>query len=260
MFPTLIQLGSFRLATYGVFVASGYLAGILYLSSKREKMGIDEARFWTLIYWLFFGAILGGKLMYWAVEWRAVLSGELRLIADFRYGFVFYGGFLGAALVGIPAARRLKRPYLDVADYFGVALPLGHAVGRLGCFMAGCCSGAPSSLPWAVRFTHPDSLVSGGLRGVPLHPVQLYEAAGGFVIAALISRLIPRIERGELRPGTAAIAYMGAYALLRFFLEFFRGDPRGGFWLGMSVSQRIALLCLVFAAAALVKRGWRTVR
>ncbi|HAH07084.1 MAG TPA: hypothetical protein DCM05_11295 [Elusimicrobia bacterium] len=257
MFPTLIQLGPFHLATYGVLVAAGYLAGILYLNSKRKQLGVDESRFWTLVYWLFFGAILGGKLMYWAVEWRAVVSGELRLIRDFRYGFVFYGGFLGAALAGIPAARQLGRPYLDMADYFGVALPLGHAVGRLGCFMAGCCSGAPSALPWAVSFTHPECLVSGGLRGVPLHPVQLYESAGDLALAWGVSRLLPRIERKELRPGTAALAYMGGYAVLRFLTELYRGDPRGGFLLGMSVSQWVALACLLAASAILAKRGWR---
>lgn len=257
MFPTLIEFGSFRLATYGVLVAAGYLAGILYLNSKREKLGLDESRFWTLVYWLFFGAILGGKLMYWAVEWRAVVSGELRLIRDFRYGFVFYGGFLGAALAGVFAARGLGRPYLDMADYFGVALPLGHAVGRLGCFMAGCCTGAPCALPWAVRFTRPDSLVPGQFRGVPLHPVQLYESAGDLLLAWGVSRLLPRIERKELRPGTAALAYVLGYAFLRWFVELYRGDPRGGFLLGMSVSQWIALACALAAGAAFARRGWR---
>ena len=255
MFPTLIRVGDFRLATYGLLVAAGYLASIWYLGRKREKMGLDEAQFWRLVYWIFFGAILGGKLMYWAVEWRGVISGAVRPIRDFRYGFVFYGGFLGAALVGVPVARSLKRPYLALADYFAVALPIGHGIGRLGCLMAGCCAGRPSTLPWAIRFTNPESLVPAELRGAPLHPVQLYESLGDFAIAAAMVGLVARIEKGRLSAGTAALAYVVSYALMRFSTEFFRGDDRGGFLLGLSVSQWIALASLCAAAAFWILRG-----
>ena len=255
MFPTLIQVGDFRLATYGLLVAAGYLASIYYLSLKREKMGLDEAGFWRLVYWLFFGAIAGGKLMYWAVEWRALLSGVLRPVRDFRYGFVFYGGLLGAALLGVPAARSLKRSYLALADYFALALPIGHGIGRLGCLMAGCCSGRACSLLWVIRFTDPESLVPSELRGVGLHPVQLYEALGEFAIAAALSRLVARIEKGRLPAGSAAVCYVASYALLRFATEFFRGDDRGGFLLGLSVSQWFALASLCVAAGFWIVRA-----
>ena len=100
MFPTLFRFGGFSLATYGLFVAAGYMAGILWLSSAQKRIGLSERQFWGLIYALFFGAVFGGKILYWIVEWRDVLSGELRLIRDFRFGFVFYGGLLGGALMG----------------------------------------------------------------------------------------------------------------------------------------------------------------
>ncbi|MBI5242370.1 MAG: prolipoprotein diacylglyceryl transferase [Elusimicrobia bacterium] len=255
MFPTLLQIGDFRLATYGVLMVAGYMASIWYLSAKRSKLGLDEAGFSSLICWLFFGAIVGAKLMYWAVEWRGVLSGAVRPLRDFRYGVVFYGGFFGAALTGVVAARRLKIPYLASADYVAAALPLGHGIGRLGCLAAGCCSGTLASVPWALRFTHPDALVPAHLHGRPLHPVQLYEAFGDFAIAAAMVRLIGRIERKTLAPGTAALAYVLCYAALRFAVEFFRGDDRGGFFVGLSVSQWAALACMGAAGGFLVKRG-----
>ncbi|MFA6092102.1 MAG: prolipoprotein diacylglyceryl transferase [Elusimicrobiota bacterium] len=246
MFPTLFQFGSLRIATYGLFVAAGYLAGIQYLASKRERMGLGEDSFWRLIYWLFLGAVLGGKLLYWAVEWRSIIDGTLRPLADFRYGFVFYGGLLGASAVGFWVARSLKKSCVLIADYLSVAVPLGQGIGRLGCFAAGCCSGLPSNMPWAVRFTHEDSLVPQMFLGVPLHPVQLYEAAGDFLIAGLLTQAVSRVEGGRLKKGSAALAYVALYAFLRFCVEFFRGDDRGAAW-GLSVSQWIALACLASA-------------
>lgn len=250
MFPTLLQIGDFRLATYGVLVALGYLAGILWLTSQREKMGLDESRFWGLIYALFAGAILGGKLLYWAVEWRDVVAGTLRPIRDFRYGFVFFGGFLGSVFAGWLYRRRRPFDYMAVADHFVVALPVGHAIGRIGCMMAGCCAGKPTDLPWGVSFTHPQCLVDPAFLGTPLHPVQLYEAGANALIAVLLFVLIRRVWKGGSPPGTVFLAYFGLYSASRFVVEFFRGDYRGGFLLGLSVSQWIAVACVVAAAAA----------
>jgi len=144
MFPTLFHFAGIRVATYGVLVAAGYLAGILWLHSHRDDMGMGEDEFWNVIYALFFGAIAGGKILYWIVEWRAFVSGELHPIRDFRYGFVFFGGFLGSVLAGILVRRRGASPFWRPADYFGVALPMGHSIGRLGCLAAGCCIGRPT--------------------------------------------------------------------------------------------------------------------
>lgn len=260
MYPTLIHLGPFRLATYGVLVAAGYLAGILWLASERERMGLSEREFWNLIYALFAGAILGGKLLYWAVEWRALLSGELRPFRDFRYGFVFLGGFYGSVVAGLLYRRRVSGPYLAVADYFGVALPMGHAIGRLGCLAAGCCYGRPTELPWGIRFTHPETLVEERLIGVPLHPAQLYEAAANAAIAWLMLRLLRRTQGGDLKPGTPFLAYIAVYSAARFAVELFRGDDRGGFWLGLSVSQWIGLAAFAVAGGWMLRRGAREAR
>jgi phosphatidylglycerol:prolipoprotein diacylglycerol transferase len=158
---------------------------------------------------------------------------------------------------GFNAFFKPKKRYLPPADYFGVSLPLGHVLGRLGCFAQGCCYGRPTELPWGVMFTDPACSVKPELRGLPLHPVQLYEAAGELVISLWIMRwLLPRIRAGRFRYGTAFFGYIGLYAILRFVTESFRGDDRGSFlaaWL--SPSQWWSIAALAIAACALWRNG-----
>ena len=244
MFPTLIEFGGFKLATYGLLVAAGYMTGILWLNARRDRMGLSEARFWGLVYALFFGAIAGGKILYWILEFDALRSGQLRLIRDIRFGFVFYGGLAGTLLMGFYYTRKHKLDFLNLSDYFLTPLPLGHAIGRLGCFAAGCCAGRPTNLPWGVVFDHPDSLVHYALRDTPLHPTQLYEAGANFLIAGVMFRLLEYVRKKRYAKGSAAALYVGLYSVSRFVIEFFRGDDRGGFFLTLSPSQWIAVAAL----------------
>lgn len=256
MHPILLKAGPWSVSTYGFFVACAYLAAIMWLKARSARMpGMTEDKFWRLIYGLFFGAIMGGKLLFMALEWRAYASGQLRVLADFRYGFVFFGGLLGALGMGALMARRLQIPFWATADYAGVALPLGHALGRLGCLGAGCCYGKPTTLPWGLALGgSPASSTPVELWGVPLHPTQLYESAVNLAIAAVLARaLLPRVERKELPAGTVFLAYVLLYSIARFLIEFLRGDDRGGTMLGLFVSQWIGLLCAAAAAVMLAR-------
>ncbi|MBI3549395.1 MAG: prolipoprotein diacylglyceryl transferase [Elusimicrobia bacterium] len=256
MIPSLIDFHGYSLATYGVLVAIAYLVGIYWLKSRLVPGRLSESTFWSGIYWLFFGAIGGGKLLYVLLELPRFLSGEIHLVRDFRFGFVFYGGLIGAVAMGAAFCAIKKVEFWGNSDYFGVALPIGHAIGRLGCLAAGCCYGRPTAGSWGVRFTHPDSLVPDALRGVPLHPAQLYESLGDLAIAAfLYGVVLKRVERKVLRPGTTFIAYGFLYAVLRFVVEIFRGDDRGGFLVGLSPSQVVAVAALIGTSMLLVKRG-----
>ncbi len=252
MRPVLIDPGFWQVPSYGVLLAGGYLAAILWVKARRAELGLSEAAFWNLIYALFAGALAGGKLVFLLVEWRALLDGRLRLFADFRYGFVFYGGVLGSVAACWWLRRGLPLGFLGTADYFGVALPLGHALGRFGCLAAGCCHGRPTSLPWGVvSGGHPASSTPDPLWGIPLHPAPLYESAANVLIALWVwRRVLPRVRSGVLRPGGAGLAYVVLYAAARFGVEFFRADDRGMAW-GLSVSQWVSLGILTGAAAGL---------
>ncbi len=244
MHPVLFRIGNFELASYGLMTALGYVAAAWYLAPrlKNSKIkGLNADTFWNLLFIAFLGALVGGKLLFIMVSWPqlgATLTEKLTAVVQgIRYGFVFFGGLITAVVGLVWYMRRKKLPVLQTADFMIVGLPLGHALGRIGCFLAGCCYGKPTGLPWGVTFTNPHSLVPPELWGVPLHPVQLYEAAlnlGLFWLLHLASKK-------PHKAGQILVLYVWCYSALRFGLEFVRGDYRGGFIGGMSPSQLISL-------------------
>lgn len=256
MHPVLVDFGVFAIPSYGALVAAGYLTGIFWLKANIRYMNLSEDGFWDLIYYLFFGAIAGGKILYILVEYRQFLSGQLGFFRDFRYGFVFFGGVLGSLAMGLFARRRLKFDIWAVYDYFATALPLGHAIGRLGCLASGCCYGRPTGMPWGLSLGgHPASTTPHELWGIPLHPTQIYEALGNVGIFLFLRfGLLPRIQKKELVTGTACLAYAVLYFLLRFLVENFRGDDRG-MLAGLATSQWLALTGLAIAGFFIHKRG-----
>ena len=249
MHPVLLHIGSFELASYGLMTALGYAAASLYLLPRLKKVGLDKDTFWNLIFIAFMGALIGSKLLYIIVSWPqlgATLSEKLtNIVRDFRYGFVFFGGMIVSVGALVWYIRRKRLPLLPTADFLIVGLPLGHAFGRIGCFLAGCCYGRPTDMPWGVTFTDPHSLVAPELLGMHLHPTQLYEAAGNLILFFLLHRAYKKPHRA----GSVLVKYVLGYSVMRFIIEFFRGDFRGEYILGLSPSQAIAL---VTAAAAFV--------
>lgn len=225
MFPTLLTLGPFSLSTYGVLSAAGYAAAISWLQKRREAMGLTEDGFWSLTYWLFGGILLGAKLAYVLVERDLTL-----LWRDPRYGFVFYGGVFGCVAAAL-LYRRFRAPFdfRAVADHFAAALPLGHAIGRLGCLAAGCCYGKHTELPWGVAMAGDPSR----------HPTQVYEALFNLALFFYASRVLIPAKKPVLK------IVVTLYAAGRFALEFLRDDPRGAGLLGLSPSQAFALLAVL---------------
>ena len=240
MHPILFRIGPFALHSYGVLVAAGYLAAITYILKHKERMKLGEEELWALIYVLFAGALLGGKLVFALANWSEG-QGFWSAFSNIRYGFVFYGGLIGSLGLGLLYAAYKRLPVWRTADPFGAALPLGHAIGRLGCFAAGCCYGGPTRLPWGVRYSDAECLVETRFLGIPLHPSQLYESAGNFAIFAFIHFTFLRKQTKPGQEGRAFLAYVALYALLRFIIEFTRADDRGAFAAGLSPSQWIAL-------------------
>lgn len=262
------DIGPVRFEPYGFLVVLGTTLGILWLWRQRERLHAPDetpADFWILVYAVVLGGLIGGKAGYILVEWTWFRSNPLLILLDWRSGWVFWFAVAGSVAAGKlyqlrhNRGRENRRAYLPIADYIVTALPMGHWLGRLGCFFQGCCHGRPTDLPWAVTFTHPASNVADDLMGVPLHPTQLYEAAGELALAAFLYFVVIRgVEKGKYRYGTAFFAYLGLYGVMRFSIECLRGDDRGDFLSGaLSPSQWLSLLAAAIAAAALVRRGIR---
>ena len=239
---------------YGFMVAMGYAAAIFYLLKSRASSAITREAAADLVFYSALAGILGAKAVFAATYWNDLgpdLASKLfYILKSFRYGFVFYGGLGAGAAAFFVYCRRNKLNFLKAADHFSPALALAHGFGRIGCFMAGCCYGRPSSGSFAIAFSDPLSEVPQAYLGVPLYPAQLIEAAGNFLI---FGGLVWLSRRAKLLPGGIIFAaYILAYSVLRFMVEMLRGDDRGGAWLGLSPAQ---LISVFVASAAIITIG-----
>jgi phosphatidylglycerol:prolipoprotein diacylglycerol transferase len=242
MHPILFHIGPITVHTYGVFVAMGFLLGLAVAVREARRAGEDPQKLTDMALYVLLGAIIGSRALYVLVSREEFAGKPFQVFMIWKGGLVFYGGLVGAILVVIWYTRQHKISLLKTLDIYAPALALGHAVGRIGCFSAGCCYGKPSSLPWAVTFTNPSSLAP---LGVPLHPVQLYASLTLFLIFVFLITL----RRRQSFEGQLAWTYLFLYAIARFILEFFRGDPRGFVFGGaLSTSQFLGLLAAPVAA------------
>jgi len=224
------------------------LVAYFYLFRRLHCIKLDKDTFWNIIFIAFVAALAGSKILYLVLSWSEMgTSFSDRLVyavKNFRYGFVFLGGAVTAILSLLYYMKKKNLPVLKTADFFVVALPLGHAIGRIGCFLAGCCFGKPTQMPWGVSFTHPHTLVSPQFQGIPLHPTQLYEVAANLILFFLLQHYYKKPHKN----GGVLAAYIIGYSAIRFVIEFFRADFRGGFWLGLSPSQLISATAVLAVA------------
>jgi len=254
MFPKLFDLGPFSVYSYGLLLALAYLAGLQMAVWRAKARGIDGTKVMDLGVGIIIAALVGAKLMLLVVDFDYFSANPAELLSLARSGGVFYGGLILASLVAIWQVRRLHLPVWATGDIIAPGIALGHVVGRLGCFLGGCCYGRETHLPWAVTFTSPLALANVGTPlNVPLHPTQLYEAGAAAIILA---GLLVFERRGRAFPGRTFWVYILAYAISRFIIEFFRGDPRGVV-LSLPTSQFIALVLVPVSLVMLVYLGRR---
>jgi len=249
MHPRLIATPFFTLYTFGLLLASAYLAAFWWLTREGRREGLNVDALTSLGFWAIAGAIIGAKVMLIVREPSGVFSlSALSSAGD------FYGGFIGGVAASAIFFRRHRElAFWRVADLCAPAIALGQAIGRIGCFMAGDDYGRATRVAWAVTFTDPDAARIGGAPlGVPLHPVQLYES----VVCLGLFMFLLRLGRRTRMAGDVILAYTLLYAAARFGLEYFRGDADRGFVFGglLSTSQFIALVMIAISLSLLVYR------
>ncbi len=246
MLPKLFDLGPIPVHTYGLLLAIALLSAISVAARLAQRDGVPARLTWDLGFVIILSSVIGAKLLLVVTSWDYYLSDPSRLFSvDFlRAGGVYYGGFLGAVAGSyLYVRRRPELPFLVMADAAAPAIALGQAVGRVGCFAAGCDYGRPADVPWAVTFTseYAHQLVGTPLN-VALHPYQLYEAG----LALLLFVFLFRLHGRRRFLGQAFAIYLVGYGGLRFLLEFYRGDADRGFVFqgALSTSQFISLLII----------------
>ncbi len=237
--PVLGGLEHLSIYTYGVLLAAAYLLGLQLAMRRGHARGLDQARVMDLGIYIIISALVGAKLLLLITDWRVYTSDPASLMDLARSGGVFYGGLILAVAVALLYITKIGLPLWTTCDVFAPGIALGHVVGRLGCFFAGCCYGKATTVAWAVTFTNPMAASNVGTPlNVPLHPTQLYEAGAEAIILAV---LLLTENRGRRYPGRTFWLYMLLYAISRFAIEFYRGDPRGTV-LMFSTSQFISIV------------------
>jgi phosphatidylglycerol:prolipoprotein diacylglycerol transferase len=218
------------------------LAVVLHLSKKQH---IDPDEMWNLCGLVILAGIIGSKALYILTDWGYYSRhpGEIFSVSTLQAGGVFSGGLVLALITAIWYLRKHKISFLKAADVIAPGLALGHAVGRLGCFSAGCCYGKPTSEPWGVIFTNPRAAeIVGTPLGVRLQPTQLYEMFAELVNFAILYWVVMR-KKFE---GQVIGLYMVMYGIERYVIEFWRGDPgRGEVWGVMSGTQLISIFLVI---------------
>ena len=258
MYPVLFRIGDFPVNTYGVFLALAFLCAILVTVKLAERDGLPRQKIYDLSLWMLLASLIGSKvlMLFTEPEYRQNLWQLLSL--DFlRSGGVFYGGLLGAVIVGYLLMRHYKLPWWRTADACAPGIALGNFFGRQGCFAAGCCWGEPTTLPWGVKFTELGHQITGVPIDTHLHPTQLYESFAMLIVFFFLLWL----HRHRKFPGQVILFYALLYSVVRFSIEFVRDDPRGDILglttlTGLSTSQLLSIVVGITALIVLIVR-WR---
>ena len=256
MLPQLFRIGDFFVPTYGVLVTTGFLLALWLAARLAASSGLDKEAVLNLGIYCGLAAIIGAKLLMFVYDFDYYSRNprEIFSFSTLQAGGVFQGGLVLALLVAFFYIRSNKLPGLITADAFAPAIALGHSVGRLGCFAAGCCWGTACQRPWAVTFTNPATQqMFGTPLDVPLHPTQLYEAGAEALIFGIV---FSRFRRPH---GAGAIIglYLILYSCARFVIEFFRATEQPNPFGGPMTSAQWICLATFLAGSWLV---WRKAR
>jgi len=234
MYPELFTIFGITVYSYGLLVAIGFFAGMTYITKYSDNIPVKKDQMYDFLFYLIVVSIIGARLLYVLVNIDSFIQHPLDIIKVWQGGLVFYGGFIAAVLYALIYCKYKKINIKRLADVFAPALVLGHSFGRIGCLLSGCCYG---------KETH--CLIAVNNR----YPTQIFEAAGNLIIFFILHKLYKKSHKD----GHIFLLYLIFYSVLRFSIEFFRGDDRGSFFLGLSPAQNISIVILLFAVVLLFK-------
>ncbi|MBR1608262.1 MAG: prolipoprotein diacylglyceryl transferase, partial [Kiritimatiellae bacterium] len=250
----MFRLGQFQLHSYGLCMAVGILSAYAALGSLARGRGWNSDRLSNLVALLVFGGLAGARAFFVAEHWSWYAGDPLAVLRIWEGGLMYYGSIVAGAAILAAWCVATKTPPLPLFDLFAAVVPLGQAFGRVGCFMNGCCHGRVAdsfvsvafpagSPPWMDQ-VRAGLIPQSAARSLPVLPVQLFEAAGCFLLFLALRRLF-RTKRAENAPGLVLAAYLAGYGALRFATELLRADERARPFGGpLSISQCISLAAL----------------
>lgn len=228
MHPIICKIGPLTVYSYGVMLTVAVLVCSFLLTREARKRGFSPDILLDLVFWAVMGGIIGARVFYILLNLDFYIQDPIEIIMLQHGGLAFQGGLLGGMLTGLLFIRKHSLSLLTTLDLVAPYVALGHAIGRIGCFLNGCCFGR--EVPWGIYFPS---------HQANLHPTQIYESIG--LLAVFI--ILKKRERNIKYPGQIFIWYLVLSSALRFVNEFYRADHID-LWMGLSIFQIVSLVIL----------------
>lgn len=259
MHPLLFEIPGLhlRIHTYGLMYALGFLLGLWMIRRESQRLGMSADAMTDLFFYVLIAGTLGSRILYVIVVEPSLLRHPLDIFKIWKGGLVYYGGLIAAFLTVVYFCRKKRLPFWKVADVYVLALALGHALGRIGCFFAGCCYGKTCEPHAWYAIVFPESQYGVAPANIALYPTQLLESAGNFLIFAILFLF----RRKKSFDGQVFLLYVVLYGMLRSSVEVLRGDKVRGYVIPeiLSTSQFISGLMILSAVGVWIWRR-RTVK
>lgn len=249
MFPE-IHLGSLgSIPTYLLFLSVLYTGLVFYTGSRSQLRHKDMVIALEVAFLIMVGGFVGGRLFHVFYEMPEFYMKSPKYILYFwNGGFVFYGGVIGSLLAAAVYISLQKLSFLEWADFFSPIISLGYSLGRISCFLAGCCYGKFCSLPWATTFDWDP-------QRLPRHPTQLYAVFWEFLVYLFLvwleRRHEPNSEEEHKYQGRVFYAWLVLHSIGRMIMEHYRDDFRGAQYAGLSISSWLSLVLFSAGVAGL---------
>jgi len=249
MHSTLLKIFGIPIRSYGFMMVIGFTLGLLRATRVAPKRGINPERVYDLALIVLLSGIIGARVVY------ILLNLQTESFRDFfavwNGGLSFHGGVVFAVLAAYVYTRRMQLPYWKCADLLAPSVAIGYAFTRIGCFLNGCCYGAPTNLPWGVRFLEQGTLTQ------PSHPTQIY----AFLANIAIFLLLRRLEKLRRAPGFIFTSYLGLYSIYRFLNEFLRkGYSAQVSLFGLTQAQVVSIAIITVCAVVIFAKYRRPVK
>lgn len=247
MHPILFHIGSLEVRSYGVMIVLGFALAVWWSMRAGPRYRVEAEQVLDFVLLTALAGVLGARLVYVLLDWGSFAREPLRALYFWEGGLSFHGAVIGGGLAVALLARRKGIPFLRLADVLAPGVALAYAIGRIGCFLGGCCYGVPTDLPWACSFQDP---FQPHVHTPPSHPTQIYASLSNLLIFALLARM----QKPPHPEGKVFWAYLALYGVYRFIVEFWRvGATSTVLALGLSDAQWVSLLMVSLGGAGWVR-------
>ncbi|PIP17903.1 MAG: prolipoprotein diacylglyceryl transferase [Parcubacteria group bacterium CG23_combo_of_CG06-09_8_20_14_all_35_9] len=249
------RIGPMEIYSWGVMIAIGYIVGLFLALKEAKRQGIPQTNIYNLSFCILLGAMIGARLCYVLLNLKTFILEPFKIFFLFEGGMTSYGGFIGATLAGFIYVRCTRLNFWKIADICALAGALGLAIGRVGCFLNGCCFGRQTHLPWGIIYSEESLAGEVGLGNVPIHPTQLYMSLNAFLIFIILYNL----KKRKKFDGFLFLSFLILYSLGRFLIDSFRPWQPSDYILsppfrGLSLSHLVCMVIFVVSGLLLWKR------